>query len=249
MANEAIPAATLILVRERAKAPPELLMVTRSRAMAFAPGALVFPGGRIDPADVATAALLGLQDGAAAVAAIRETIEECAVPVGIDPVPNPVQALGLQQALVSGADFGALLASQGLRLSTAGLKLFARWVPGQEVSPRFDTLFFIARAASEVRSEPNPGSGECESAQWLSAEDALEQERRGAVRLIYPTRKNLERLAQFDSFAAILADSENHPVLPITASVERDGNIDVVRIPTGLGYPVTSDPLHDVWRG
>lgn len=248
MAHEAIPAATLILVRERAKGPPELLMVTRSRAMAFAPGALVFPGGRIDPGDVAMAASLGLEDGAAAVAAIRETIEECAVGVGIDPVPDSAQVLELQEALVAGADFAALLASHTLALSTAPLKPFARWVPGHEVSRRFDTLFFIARA-SEVEFALSPGSGECESAQWLSAQDALGQERRGAARLIYPTRKNLERLAQFDSFAAILADAERHPVLPITAWVEQGANGETVRIPPGLGYPITSDPLDEVWRG
>jgi 8-oxo-dGTP pyrophosphatase MutT (NUDIX family) len=50
MADEAIPAATLILVRDRDGAPPDLLMVERAEGMAFAAGALVFPGGRIDEA-------------------------------------------------------------------------------------------------------------------------------------------------------------------------------------------------------
>ena len=50
--DDAIPAATLIVVRDRPDGPPELLMVERSEGMAFAAGALVFPGGRIDAADV-----------------------------------------------------------------------------------------------------------------------------------------------------------------------------------------------------
>ena len=54
----AIPASTLVLFRERSGAP-ELLMVERARAMVFAGGALVFPGGRIDPGDHALAARLG----------------------------------------------------------------------------------------------------------------------------------------------------------------------------------------------
>ena len=49
--DEPIPAATLVLVRDRPAGPPELLMVERAAGMAFAGGALVFPGGRIDPAD------------------------------------------------------------------------------------------------------------------------------------------------------------------------------------------------------
>jgi hypothetical protein len=49
--SEAIPAATLVVMREQEQGPPELLMVERPRTMAFAGGAMVFPGGRIDPAD------------------------------------------------------------------------------------------------------------------------------------------------------------------------------------------------------
>ena len=51
MADEAIPAATLILVRDSTDGAAELLMVERAEGMAFAAGALVFPGGRIDAAD------------------------------------------------------------------------------------------------------------------------------------------------------------------------------------------------------
>ena len=48
MEQPAIPAATLVVVREPHGDPPELLMVERAQGMAFAGGALVFPGGRID---------------------------------------------------------------------------------------------------------------------------------------------------------------------------------------------------------
>lgn len=223
-------------------------MVTRSQDMAFAPGALVFPGGRIDPADIALAHSLGLQDGGATVAAVRETIEECAVPVGTDPIPSGDETLKLQDALVSGTDFATLLCNHGFNLNTSALTPFARWVPGHEVRRRFDTFFFVA-VADDPDLVPNAGSGECDSAQWISARAALEQERRGAVRLIYPTLKNLERLAQFESVKAILADAVSHPILPITAWVEHDDEEDVVRIPDKLGYPSTSDPLRKVWRG
>ena len=69
MTDEAIPAATLIVVRDRPKAAPELLMVERAEGMAFAAGALVFPGGRIDQADRDFANELGV--AAEALAAIR----------------------------------------------------------------------------------------------------------------------------------------------------------------------------------
>jgi 8-oxo-dGTP pyrophosphatase MutT (NUDIX family) len=247
MASAAIPAATLILIRERTNGPPELLMVTRSRTLAFAPGALVFPGGKIDGSDRRLAASLRHDDGGAKIAAIRETVEECAVAAGLNRPLSGAEALSLQRALLSGDDFASLLANQRLAVDGSALTPFARWVPGHEVSRRFDTLFFLARAPD--KAAPHAGSGECESAGWLSARAVLDLEQRGAVRLIYPTRKNLERLAQFDSFDAILADAQSHPVVPITAWVERGDDGEFVRIPDGLGYPVTSDPLSEIWRG
>src|SRR4249919_1531050 len=128
MSDEAIPASTLILVRDRAGAPPELLMVERSDKMAFAAGALVFPGGRIDAADVQFARSLGLTDGAA-VAAIRETIEETAVAIGLNPIPSREAALGIQSELVGDKDFATLLAGLGLALDVTALTAFARWLP------------------------------------------------------------------------------------------------------------------------
>ena len=58
--DPAIPAATLILVRDMADGPPEFLMVERAATMAFAAGALVFPGGRTDPDCVARCKRLNL---------------------------------------------------------------------------------------------------------------------------------------------------------------------------------------------
>ena len=57
MSDDAIPAATLVVWRERpGRRRAEILMVERG-GMAFAGGAIVFPGGRIDAADRALAAV------------------------------------------------------------------------------------------------------------------------------------------------------------------------------------------------
>jgi 8-oxo-dGTP pyrophosphatase MutT (NUDIX family) len=70
-------AATVILVRDR----PELhvFVVRRNPALDFAPGATVFPGGAVDPADAPVAAALGVDEFRAAAA--RECLEECGIPV------------------------------------------------------------------------------------------------------------------------------------------------------------------------
>jgi 8-oxo-dGTP pyrophosphatase MutT (NUDIX family) len=247
MTDEAIPAATLVVVRERSNGPPDLLMVERAKGMAFAAGALVFPGGRIDEADRKLAAELGLEDGAA-VAAIRETIEETAIPVGLAPVPDRQNALHLQQELTAEKDFADLLSAAGLNLHLAELTPFARWVPKFHAVRRFDTLFFVARCPpGDWR--PQVIQGECAGACWISAVDALEREQRGEARLIFPTRRNLERLAQHASFDAMLADARAHPIEPVTPWVEERDGEKFITIPAHLGYPVTRERLDGLWRG
>jgi len=249
MSQDAIPAATLVLVREPASRPPELLMVERAAGMAFAGGALVFPGGRIDDEDRDFAGRLGLgEDGAARVAAIRETIEETAIPVALGGIPRAEHCLELQAALAAGQDFASLLDQAGLELDAAALTPFARWVPKFHATRRFDTLFFVAAAPASDR-EPNALTGECTGAFWIGAAEALERERRGDAQLIFPTRRNLERLARHSSLDEILADAAAHPVEPITPWVEEAGGEKFVTIPDNLGYPVVSEKLEGLWRG
>ena len=243
--SPAIPAATLVTARERPNGPPELLMVERAEGMAFAGGALVFPGGRIDESD---RTLGGDELGAAKVAAIRETLEETAVPVGLGPVPDCDAALEMQRALLAERSFARLLEKDRTELDLDALVPFARWVPKFHATRRFDTLFFLARAADPDR-EPHVSGGECSAAFWITAADAIEKERRGEVRLIFPTRRNLERLALHDTFEAMRADAEAHSVEPISPWVEEIDGENFITIPDGIGYPVTREKLDGLWRG
>ena len=249
MVDEAIPAATLIVVRDRPGLPAELLMVERAEGMAFAAGALVFPGGRIDEADRRLADELGLgEDGAARIAAIRETIEETAIPAGLASPPRPEHCLEIQAALAGGADFAHVLEQAGVELDSTELTAFARWVPKFHAVRRFDTLFFMARAPAGDW-QPSVVEGECSGAYWLSARDVLEREQRGEGRLIFPTRRNLERLAQHDSYEQIRADALAHAVEPVTPWVEERDGEKFITIPAHLGYPVTEERLDGLWRG
>jgi 8-oxo-dGTP pyrophosphatase MutT (NUDIX family) len=246
MTDEAIPAATLIVVREPAGGPPELLMVERAEGMAFAAGALVFPGGRIDEADRRLGADLNVD--AAAVAAIRETVEETAVPVGLAPLPDHQSALDLQRELTADQEFSALLGRAGLKLDAAVLIPFARWVPKFHAVRRFDTLFYVARCPTG-EWQPQVIEGECAGAAWLTAVEVLERERRGSARLIFPTRRTLERLAQHRSFEEIRADALAFPIEPVTPWVEERGGEKFITIPGHLGFPVTEERLDGLWRG
>jgi len=113
---------------------------------------------------------------------------------------------------------------------------------------RFDTLCFVARCPA---GDWQPGviEGECAGAEWLSAAQVLERDRSGEARLIFPTRRTLERLAQHHSFEAIKADAVAHDIVPVTPWVEERGGERFITIPNDLGYPVTQERLDSVWRG
>lgn len=250
MNEDAIPAATLVVWRDPEPgddAKPEILVVERSAKMAFAAGAIVFPGGRIDPSDRALAAALGQPDEAAKVTAIRETIEETAIVPAVSGPIDPDIGADLQQALIGGAGFAELLASQGLMLDLDALTPFTRWMPAFKHARKFDTLFYLTRAP---RGEwhPQPQPGECEAAEWAGAADLLVRIERGDASAIFPTKRNLERLAQHASLGAALADASAHSLETIIPWIEDIGGEPHVRIPEDRGYPVISEPLSTAFR-
>ena len=230
-----IPAATLILMRATGSGAPEILMMERAANMAFAAGALVFPGGRIDADDHASAAALapGLPDAVARIAAIRETIEETGIAPALLPAPAPDVAADLRAGIAAGTPFVGLLSAAGLSLDLDALTPFARWCPNFREARRFDALFYLAEA---------PPGGHAASA------DLAEAVRTFWASAAVPTRRNLERLARFASLDEARADAARHPVERITPWVEeREGGRHVC-IPEGMGYPVTSEPYESARR-
>jgi hypothetical protein len=69
-------------------------------------------------------------------------------------------------------------------------------------------MFFLAEAPAGDW-QPTPQAGEFEAVEWLSARDVLDRVARGQASAIFPTVRNLERLAQFDSLAAAFSRSSS----------------------------------------
>ena len=224
-------------------------MMERAANMAFAAGALVFPGGRIDADDHATAAMLSpdLPDAAARIAAIRETIEETGVAPALSPPPAPGAAAHLRAGIAAGTPVAELLARAGLSLNLEALTPFARWCPNFREARRFDTLFYLAEAPLDA---PDASADQAEAVRtfWGSAADVLAEIEAGRAHAIFPTRRNLERLARFASLDEARADAARHPVQRITPWVEEREGCRYVCIPKGIGYPVTAEPYETARR-
>jgi 8-oxo-dGTP pyrophosphatase MutT (NUDIX family) len=221
----------------------------RTRNMAFAAGALVFPGGRIDPDDHLLAERIGGGDEhmAAKIAAIRETIEETGLAPALGASVDGRVASQLRQELEEGAPFSALVDAFGLSLDLAALTPLARWCPTFKEARRFDTMFFITEAPIGP-TEASAAEAEAVRILWATARDVLDEADSGRARIIFPTRRNLERLARFASLEEARADAERHPVQKIVPWIEERDGVQWLRIPDDAGYPVTAELLETARR-
>lgn len=246
------PAATVIIVRDVPGGPPELLMTERAATMVFAAGALVFPGGAVDESDRALAATIdhGLDpdEAAARVAAIRETLEESGLGVGLTGPVEPAALAQMRAALGAGEALAALAAARGIAIDLHQLVPFARWHPSRpEKTPRiYDTRFYLARAPEG--QEPSADARENVRLFWDTAGNVLSRSATGELRIIFPTRRNLERIGRFASFEDLATHAGATPVEKVRPWLEdRDGEA-YLCIPAHLGYEVTAEPMASVLR-
>ena len=71
----------------------------------------------------------------------------------------------------------------------------------------------------------------------------------GEIKVIFPTRRNLERLAQFANFADALGHVAQFPSCMITPFMEQRDGIPWLMIPADAGYPVAGEKLESAARG
>lgn len=238
-----IPAATVVVFRHAADGgPPELLMVQRSKGMRFAGGAAVFPGGRVDPADYDLAARIQpdepLEIAAASVAAIRETLEETGLMIATRTPVAAQEAAAARAMLLEVSRLDTVLDRFGWELEPQALTFFAHWCPLWDRA--FDTRFFVAdigTGAVDVTVDATENS----RLFWTSAAEALAMADRGEITVIFPTRRNLERLALYADHAEALADIAAHPIERICPETQKREDGEWLVIPDGLGYPILGE--------
>ena len=202
--------------------------------MAFAADLHVFPGGAVDPGDVAPEAIgrstldpvraaRGLGGDArpteaigASIAAIRELWEEVGVvlatPCAAPPDPGAVDAA--RAALLDGTTtIGAVAERLDLELRTDRLAPLSHWVTPPFLSRRFDVRFFVAELPAGAR--PVFAEREIVAHQWATPRAALDAMAAGEIGLWWPTSTTLQQLEHAPSLAAVrehLAPGASAPI-------------------------------------
>jgi 8-oxo-dGTP pyrophosphatase MutT (NUDIX family) len=222
------PAATVISLRDGTNGY-EILMLRRNLNSDFVGGAYVFPGGRVDEADAgpnaqrlafgitdAEASLrLRLESGGLAyyVACLRELFEEAGLliachrggaPVAFDD-DEMIRRLAASRREVNAGtlDFTSMMEREGLLLDVRGLEYIAHWVTPTGPPRRYDTRFFVALAPEGQVATHD--AGETVADQWIRPVDALDAHARGELEMIFPTIRNLEAIAHFQSSHEVLS--------------------------------------------
>lgn len=212
----AILAASVIVCRDD---PFEILLLRRNTNSSFVPDAWVFPGGALDDADRAIAAA-GAADpfqAALKVCAIRETLEECGLWLGDDVGDVAV----LRARLVE--DVSALAEqTDSITAALDRLTLTSHWITPLGVPKRFDTWFYLAKAPAAGVATVD--QRETVEALWITPDTALQRNRDGELSMVFPTIKNIEALAGYTSFAALVADRTGAEIPAIQPLLVRDGD-------------------------
>ncbi len=251
-------AATVMVLRPAQGEPAggvEVLMLRRPAAMAFAPGAYVFPGGSVDAADgdplIGWAGpgpeefgqWIGASPGEARAlicAAVRETFEESGVllagrPDGTFPGSGDASLAEDRAQLAAGrVSFAELLCRRGLVVRADLLTCWTRWITPEAEPRRFDARFFAAALPPGQRAVGD--HAEAEQIAWLRPAAAIGAAKSGEMLLLPPTATTLREFAACGDVAAILAS--RRAMVPVEPRFVLEDGETWLLIPDEVGYPL-----------
>jgi 8-oxo-dGTP pyrophosphatase MutT (NUDIX family) len=243
---EARDAATLVVLREvGSERRLEVFCVERHPRSGFLGGAIVFPGGKVDPSDLGPewdAAAVGASsadrgDRAQRIAACREALEEAAIlPLRGGALSHPELLAIRARAAANERSLRDSLLARGLRLDLDALHPFARWITPMAETRRFDTRFYLT--VLPTGQEGAHDNRETTSSFWASPADVLARFDEGRVQLLPPTHRTLELLAAVKSSAEAIALAATMSLDPICPRVVAEGET--------LALTLPGDPAHEV---
>lgn len=246
------PAATILILRDDPSF--EVLMVKRHHQIDFASGALVFPGGKSHQGD---------HDGAWAdhvqgfgdfdevqrplrIAAIREVFEEAGILLARhtdgSAMGDDVAPMDVRKAVDAGEmAFLDVVRDLNATLDLHALTVFARWITPPLTPKRFDTWFYAAHAPADQLAACD--GRETVDAEWIAPKEVLRLADAGERKVIFPTRMNVQLLAEASSAADCIARAQARTLVTVLPEIRDTPNGKVLALPIDAGYGFVEEPL------
>ncbi|SDD63293.1 NUDIX hydrolase [Kordiimonas lacus] len=228
------PASSIMVIRD-GQGGLEVLMIERAKTMKFAPGAFVFPGGKVDKADMQGWRWQGITTGRSAmrdfpyrVAALRELYEEAGILL-TDKSPK--------RTLANATPFASMVRMAGVKLDILNMVPFAHWVTPEPMPRRFDTHFYLAPHNGDTALHDG---NEAISFRWVNPRRILDDWENDRIPLMFPTRLNLMKLARATTVNEALRQARRARVIR-TLPVVHMGQAGVkLTIDPATGFGVTA---------
>lgn len=223
----------------------EVFMMRRQSSMAFLPDAVVFPGGRVDPADADPALpwegptpaqwaqRIGKDEVTTRqiiVAAIREVFEESGILLAGTPDGAILSDLSGDEWLQERKDladhkqsFASMLIRRGLVLRSDLLCFHSNFITPEYLPKRFDTFFFSALCPEGQDADDK--SRESYIADWVEPQWALDMLDKGILTMVPVTIHHVGMIARAQSLNDLMsADKVAKPFMFRPRKLE-DGSI------------------------
>jgi len=148
------------------------------------------------------------------------------------------EADGAEEAGMRACAVRELAEEAGIELPTdEELVPFSRWITPEVIATRFDAWFFLALAPAHT--PPQPDGVETTEARWFQPAEALAAQDAGELVLSFPTRTQLQWLAEFPTSDEALAAYRERTLEPILPKViAEDAAEPRVVLPGDPDYPV-----------
>lgn len=243
-ASEPKPAATILLLRDEPEF--QVLMVKRHQQIDFASGALVFPGGKLHDGDADPAwaqhctgwSQFDEVQRTLRIAAIREVFEEAGILLAhhrngklFEDSCEPAVRSAVGRGEIA---FLEVVRDLDVQLRLDALSIFARWITPPIMPKRFDTFFYVVRApANQVAA---CDGHETVDAEWIAPQQVLRLAERGERTVIFPTRMNVQLLAEASDASDCMRRAEERPLVTVLPRLEERDGQRVLVIPDNAGY-------------
>lgn len=245
------PSASILLIRDGrhrhdGRGRLEVLMIERHGKIRFAGGALVFPGGKVDPDDNDRFLFGGCENLSYLpyrFAAIRELFEEAGVLLARK--RGSRRMVGARSQIVLSRRYrrrflkdrfslSALSRHGDLRYNPDELVPFAHWITPDWQPIRFTTLFFLAPLPTG-QVALHDGT-EAVKSFWVRPVDLLESLGPRPKNLMFPTRMNLAKLARARTVREAIESARKSRIVAVMPHVVRAETGTVAHVPHEAGY-------------